>query len=89
MKRIYKYPLALLDQQSVEIKRNARLLTIQFQRSTGDFCLWAIVDTKEELQGMAVYVLGTGREAHFDIDSCDYIATTQDGSMVWHWFVEK
>ncbi len=83
-RKIYKYVLQIDDNQAIEMPEGATILTAQMQR--GHLCLWAVVDIDPELpQKMRhIEIIGTGNL--FTEAPRRYIATVQDGSLVWHVF---
>lgn len=83
MKRtIYKYRLAVIDDQKVEMPQGARILTAQMQHGT--LCVWAFVNPELPTQTRYIRVIGTGQPV--PDESLLYIATAQDGSLAWHIF---
>jgi hypothetical protein len=87
MKTIWKYELQVTDWQTINIPRNAEILTIQNQNGIPQ--LWAIVDTDEkaiELKGIEIY--GTGNPMRSDGLIRKYIGTFQmlGGKFIGHCF---
>lgn len=86
--RIWKFPLAVADQQLIEIPRGAKLLTAQIQY--GDkLNLWALVDEHAPKGRRLIAIYGTGNplpDEGFDFGR--YIATFQiaQGALVFHVF---
>jgi len=81
MKTIYKYPLEINDQQTVNLPSSARLLTVQVQN--GVPCLWALVDTADRESPRLIQMFGTG---HPSETAGVYIATFQFGPLLFHVF---
>lgn len=83
MKTIWKFPIDITDQQSVEMPDGARILTVQVQG--GEVCLWAEVDSTAPKMRRTVYVFGTGHPLSPDL-SADYVGTIQirGGALVFH-----
>lgn len=80
---IWKFNLPIADRSMVKMPAAAKVLTAQMQR--GDLCLWVDCEPSEpsEIRHFAVY--GTGNPLPNDIGYSDtYIATAQDGALVWH-----
>lgn len=86
MKRIFKYPLATIDAQTVVMRRGAQPLCVQMQN--GLPCLWAMVDDQEPDEDRTIRVIGTGHPIP-DANRLDYIGTYQihGGSLVFHAFI--
>jgi hypothetical protein len=80
---IWKFELADVDEQVIEMPQDAKILSTQVQVST--ICLWAIVDTKKPRVGRQFITLGTGQPYPLDCD-LKFIGTVQQGSLVWHIF---
>lgn len=83
--RIWKYPLAVIDCQFLNMPIGAQLLTVQMQN--GKPCLWALVDeTATETQRRGITIHGTGNPVPDDPGR--YIATFQmmGGDLVFHAF---
>lgn len=84
MKKVFKYPLEVIDEQTVPMSAGAELLSVQMQN--GQVCLWALVDINEDAMCLRrVFIHGTGHEIHHD---GKYVATFQarDGALVFHVF---
>lgn len=83
--RVWKWTLAAIDRQTIEMPAGAKLLTVQMQ---GDMPqLWALCDNAtiaKQKRHIAIY--GTGNP--MSDEPGDYIATFQmhSGSLVFHAF---
>lgn len=88
MKAIYKYPLEVIDDQFIDMRRDYQVLSIQVQN--GKPCLWAEVDPKSPMLYVHIVIVGTGQPIHND-DEMKYIGTFQleSGSFVGHCFISK
>lgn len=89
MKTIWKYPLEVVDLQTVKMPAGAQILTAQMQgsASTGvTLCLWALVQPDAPLTGCVIEILGTGHPAP-DVPR-RHIGTVlmMQGALVWHVF---
>lgn len=85
MAEIWKFPLAVVSVNSLDMPKGAEILTVQTQ---GDIpCLWAMVDPDAEQERRYVEILGTGQPI-FKADGCErrYIGTFQQRPFVWHVF---
>jgi hypothetical protein len=79
---IYKYPLKLVDEQTVEMPNSATLLHVAEQN--GQLCLWAMVDPRREVVGVPIVIVGTGNPMG---NVGKYLGTVQMGRFVWHVFL--
>jgi len=90
MKRVYKYPIDITDNQYVAMPKNAQILTAQVQN--GKPCLWALVDPNAKIEERTIRIAGTGHSIS-DEEACRlvYVATLQmhNGSLVFHVFEVK
>ena len=85
-KTIYKYPLPMTEDPTIEMPRGSRVLTVQVQGSTP--CIWAIVDPNQPLEIRRFRVFGTGHPIDENINSITYIGTFQllGGGFIGHLF---
>lgn len=83
MRTIYKYRIPVEDTVTVEMPRGAVIVHVASDRH-GTLAVWAIVDTGQPGERRAIYVRGTGHPLP-DARS-RYIATVEDGPLVWHVF---
>lgn len=86
MKRIFKYALAVEDQQSIVMPSGAEILTVQMQG--GEPQVWALVDDTNDKHQRTFLIFGTG---HPVIDNPgNYVGTFQlrNGALVFHVFVK-
>ena len=86
MKKIFKYPLEIIDTQFIELPLGAEILTVQIQ---GDqLCLWAMVNTLPGAikKNRRIEIIGTGYPV--PVGELKYISTFQimDGSLIFHVF---
>ena len=88
MKAIWKVPLEITDEQTVNLPWGAEPLTVQVQGD--ELCLWAKVDTTNPGLAHTVHIYGTGNPIpDEDPDYPEaYIGTVQThgGALVWHVF---
>ena len=87
--KIFKYPLAITDSQTLMLPRFAEVLTAQVQG--GALCMWAVVDASESVHHeRVVRIIGTGNPISppLDNDADEYVATVQ-GALVWHVFISR
>lgn len=87
MKTIYKYQLAVTDQNIINIPQGSEILCVQIQGEAP--CLWVLVDTEEKPEDVLIETFGTGHEIPTDmgIDRA-YIGTYQimGGAQIYHVF---
>lgn len=60
MKTIFKYELQIDDEQSIEMPKDAEIISLQVQH--GVPCIWAIVDTDKEKESRVFHTYGTGQK---------------------------
>lgn len=88
MQAIWKFPLTITDAQTVAIPEGAEILTAQMQG--GISCLWAIVKDDAPTTDRVIEIFGTGNPMWADMGvSRKYIATVQQGPLVWHVFESR
>lgn len=85
MKTIYKYQLEITDNQCIKMPKGAEILTVQIQGENP--CLWAMVDTENEVVERFIEIYGTGNPITGE-SSRIYISTFQvsDGALIFHAF---
>ena len=85
-RKIYKYPLELLDEQTIEIPAHAEFLTVQMQY--GKLCVWAIVETNNLNEKEYFLIRGTGYRMPDRPEHLQYLGTVQQdgGALIWHVF---
>lgn len=85
MRKIYKYPLEIVDEQIVNVPAGAILLTVQVVNN--EICLYAIVDESQPLKQRLINIYGTGQPIDDEIYlKSRYIDTVIHGQYVWHIF---
>ena len=86
MKKIYKYPTEIQDEQVVLLPTGAKILTVQTQ--SGKAFIWAMVNpTMPNDMAVTIRIFGTGHTIQ-DADRLEYIGTIQmcGGALVFHVF---
>jgi hypothetical protein len=85
MKTIFKYKLAGLVSQTIEMPVGAEILDIQVQN--GIPCIWALCDPYYSLEKRVFELFGTGGEIPYRANR-KYIGTYQlnNGNLVFHCF---
>ncbi len=86
MKTIYKYQLAVVDEQVIPLPCTAEILSVGVQH--GNPVLWAVVDPSHEVSdGQKILICGTGNPMPVrGVD--EFIGTFQllDGNFIGHVF---
>jgi len=77
---IYKYELAVTDEQEVLMPKAAEILCAQEQN--GRLCVWAQVFPEQEMRPRKFYVHGTG--IHGLIHGRYIDSVQMSGNFVWH-----
>ena len=86
MTTIYKYPLNMLDEQTIIIPENHKILCVHMQGQTP--CMWAMVDPNKTNISLKILVYGTGTPI-VDPEMLSYISSIQIGFFVWHIFTKE
>jgi hypothetical protein len=87
MRTVYKYPLQLIETQTIIMPRQSAMLTVQLQK--GEMCLWVEVVLDGQVQARTIRLVGTGnpmpegKEVYLA-----YIGTVQMLPYVWHVYEE-
>jgi hypothetical protein len=86
MRKIFKYPLEIIDYQTVEIKSPAILLSVV--GIDDKIMMYAMVDDLEYGIPVDVMIIGTGHAIKDDIDSYKFLGTVNlmNGRETWHVF---
>ncbi|HUV52905.1 MAG TPA: hypothetical protein VMW64_07505 [Dehalococcoidia bacterium] len=89
MKAIWKYPLEMIDKQTLELPEGAQILSVANQRET--LCIWALVDPSPyaRKEKRTIIIKGTGHPMDSDeLNGTKLIgvALLHDGFMVCHVF---
>jgi len=80
MKTVYKYPLVITDQSSIETSVGAKPLHVGLDPS-GMPCIWCEVDPKARWCENTVYIVGTGNKIPAQTE---HFGSFVDGYVVWH-----
>ena len=84
-KTIWKFPLEITDEQSVEMPKGAQLLSVAMQGGS-DCCLWALVDPSDIRESRKVNIYGTGHPLPDDPGRHIGTFVMHDGLLVFHAF---
>ena len=84
-KKIWKFPLKAMDQNSIEMPIGAKILTVQVQGVA--ICIWVLCDPSAKKETRHFEVYGTGQEV-IDDGTSKYLGTFQvaNGEFVFHLF---
>lgn len=84
---VWKYQLELNHWQTIDIPRDAKILSVHMQEGTP--CIWALVNPDNEKVKTEIHMLGTGLPITENIDKTTFLGTvlTYDHKFVWHFFV--
>lgn len=86
MMTIWKYPLEITDEQTIELPQRSEILSVQMQN--GVPTIWALVDPKAPGPKVKqkIGIFGTGNPIDGVLFKQAFIGTVQQGSLVWHVF---
>ena len=87
MLSVWKFPLALKDEQSVRMPTGSEILTVQVQQ--GAIYLWALVAPKAPLVARTFMIFGTGDDISEEGPRLAYIGTVQQGAFMVHVFEKE
>lgn len=79
---IWKFPLAVTDEQVIMMPEFSKPLTVQMQGKTPT--LWALVNPDRKMTPRNFYTFGTGHPV--SSSALAYIGTYQTGPLVFHVF---
>ena len=79
---VWKYPLAIEVEQTIEVPDGANAMIVQLQENTP--CIWFAVDPDAENIRRTIRMVGTGM-AELD-EQMSYLGTVQLDGYVWHYF---
>jgi hypothetical protein len=87
MRTIYKYPVQIEDEQTIEIPLLSKVLTVQIQH--GKPYIWVAVDTDSKVVPFKFKLYGTGHPITNDSNYSTYIGTFQlcSGDLVFHLYL--
>ncbi len=89
--KIFKFPLKVVDLQTVLIPERGKILSVGTQREV--VCLWALVNPDASCKNeVRVRIVGTGNPIQDDaLDGMAFIGTTQmaRGDLIWHVYADQ
>lgn len=85
--QILKYAFHIADTSAVTMPAGARILSVQYQESSGETCIWALVDPGAIDATRALRIFWTGGEVDVPVDT-PFLGTVQlyGGATVLHVF---
>lgn len=83
MKTVWKFPIEIVDLQSVEMPANAEILHVGVD-PLGQACLWALVDTHDDKAHREIFLTGTGHHLPDGGIIVKHVGTFNWGAFVWH-----
>jgi hypothetical protein len=84
MKQIWKFPLQVASEQTVNMPVGAVVLHTDTQDDV--IMLWAIVNPDVRMEQVTFEMYGTGNQLPDDITRHVYVGTVQRHAFVWHIF---
>jgi len=83
---IWKFHLAIINLQTIQMPKGARILSVQAQRN--QVCLWAMVNPDPEIPSQTTEIEMHGTGHIFTEGNLKFIGTvlTENGNFVWHVF---
>jgi len=81
MKTIHKYPIAITDRQDVTMPRSAGIVHVGLDPN-GHPCIWAMVETGNPMEDVAILIIGTGNP--IPDDAGYHFGSFVQGPFVWH-----
>ena len=85
MRTIWKFSIALHNEQFVQMPKGAVVLSAQVQN--GILCLWADIETHNDNETRHIYINGTGNPIQQPADA-RYVSTVIMDAFVWHVYVQ-
>ena len=83
--KIWKFELKKERTQLIKMPLKSEIMDIQFQNN--NLVMWALVDPESEPIEVKINMYGTGWEIHNTTIKDEYLATVQNGDLVWHFFM--
>jgi hypothetical protein len=81
VRTIWKYALAITDEQTVTMPQDAEYLHVGMQNNV--LYLWARVDPASPVEHVPIRVAGTGHPVEGE---WDHLGTVHDRQFIWHVF---
>ena len=80
---VWKFPISITDEQLISMPRMANIIHVGLDPS-GTPCIWAEVNTDDQVRPRAIAVVGTGRPIPEDAPIARHIGSFVQGRFVWH-----
>lgn len=86
MKTIWKFELEIVDDQSIKLPRDSKILAVQTQNDNP--CIWVLVNPDNDKEKVHIRIIGTGHPIEDNFNG-KHIGTFQvlNGSGIFHVFV--
>ena len=87
MKKIFKYPIEIVDAQVLVLPLGARVLSAITQGD--DLVVYALLEpTVEFKKNIEIRIVGTGHDVTFDLQKFKFLnsISTWGGRLIWHVF---
>jgi hypothetical protein len=87
MKKIFKYPIEVVDEQVLVLPLGAKVLSAIAQGD--DLVIYALVEpTVEFKKNVEIRIVGTGHDVTFDLQKFKFLnsISTWGGRLIWHVF---
>lgn len=87
MKKIFKYPIEVVDAQVLVLPLGAKVLSAIAQGD--DLVVYALVEpTVEFKKNIEIRIIGTGHDITFDLQKFKFLnsISTWGGRLIWHVF---
>lgn len=85
MRVVWKYPLAIADEQTIDLPAEATPLHVGLD-PVGQPCLWAMVDPDASKVAWTVRVVGTGNPT--TVSARSYVGSFVQRPFIWHVFAD-
>ncbi|MFA6711118.1 MAG: hypothetical protein WCS33_00170 [Candidatus Caldatribacteriota bacterium] len=90
MKRVFKYPLVMMDRNTIVLPKGSKILSVESQKD--DIVVYAIVDdsVSTEVEEHVFLIRGTGHPAD-DVDGYDFLNTVKlyGDTLIFHIFYAR
>jgi hypothetical protein len=84
-KKVFKYSFEINDVITLDLPKDSEILSAQIQN--GIPCMWVLVEEKAPLKKRTFKLFNTGVQIK-EPGMLDYVATIQNGAIVFHIFEE-
>ena len=84
IKKIWKYPIEIIDKQLIRMPKGATLLHVGLDPNDIP-CIWALINPDAPLVDRNIFIHGSGHTV-IRFDEGSYVGTFVQGYFVWHVF---